>query len=727
MADFRKWFLAFAVLALIAIPASAQIITIGGALQCVANGGVPPILRAEGLTEQVGDVVLNCTGGVPTAPGGNIPQVNVQVFLSTPITSRLTSTTGSQWSSALLMIDEPVPATNNGVTTPTASTAYGNNKAPRALFCPNSSGCAALTGGMGNVINPTATGNYAGPYSGFAGPGQGAAVANVFQGQQVATNSVAFLGVPFEAPGSMGGTRVIRITNIRTAPGAPSSSLIPQPVVEYISITGATSVPVNNPQQIVGYSQFGLDQNATFVSGAQNFSICNGQNLTPNNTLVGSGSQMYLTASEGFASAFKVRNIAQLADPLTATNAPQDIPSAVYNTETGFYYNGDPLTNAANNVTTAGLASNGTRLMFTLTNTAGGATVYVPNYVPLYSRGNPGGTPTGFAVLLSNADANGATGGFSSGGALTGNLTVASSTVSATSAQLGNAFSSGNTSFNPVAPPLPGQPLTPGIPTGVTPGLVAVPSSGALVYEVVQSSPYTLEQLSVPLVISFAGFAPGPVTGQQGTANVSFAPISPTETPATAQASTTLPIPRFVRTGSNQNTFIFNPCFCNILFPYVTTQQGYETGIAISNTSMDPFGTATSTGTVTINYYGMNAPTPAAGTTGFTTTGGPNAPCPGAGCVPAGGQLVFTVGGGGGAIISPTAGVSPVAQTLPTAANFQGYIIAQSRFKYCHGFAFITCAGCGATSPGASESYLGLILDGASANRTGSFSESLNQ
>src|SRR5689334_14836319 len=146
MADFRKWFLAFAVLALIAVPASAQIITVGGALQCVANGGVPPILRAEGLTESVGDVVLNCTGGTPTAPGANIPQVNVQVFLSTPITSRLTSTSNAQWSSALLMIDEPSP------------TAYvaGTSTNPQQSFCANVTGCTMT--GIGSQQNPTTGG-----------------------------------------------------------------------------------------------------------------------------------------------------------------------------------------------------------------------------------------------------------------------------------------------------------------------------------------------------------------------------------------------------------------------------------------------------------------------------------------------------------------------------------------------------------------------------------------
>ena len=141
--------------------------------------------------------------------------------------------------------------------------------------------------------------------------------------------------------------------------------------------------------------------------------------------------------------------------------------------------------------------------------------------------------------------------------------------------------------------------LTPGIPGDAALGLVAVPSSGAVVYEIVQTNTSALEQLSVPVIVSYNnGFgASTPVTGQSATASVSFAPISPNETPATAAASASLSIPRFVKTGGPSNAFVFNPCFCNILFPYVTTQFGYETGVAISNTSADPFGTAASTGT----------------------------------------------------------------------------------------------------------------------------------
>ena len=68
MVDFRRCFLAIAALVLAigcVAPASAQVAT----FQCIANAAVPPTMRAEGLTELIGDIVLNCTGGVPTPVG----------------------------------------------------------------------------------------------------------------------------------------------------------------------------------------------------------------------------------------------------------------------------------------------------------------------------------------------------------------------------------------------------------------------------------------------------------------------------------------------------------------------------------------------------------------------------------------------------------------------------------------------------------------------------------
>jgi len=67
MADFRKWILALTVLVLFVGLASAQVNsggTGGSPLACSANVAVTPQLRGEGFTELVGDIVINCTGGI---------------------------------------------------------------------------------------------------------------------------------------------------------------------------------------------------------------------------------------------------------------------------------------------------------------------------------------------------------------------------------------------------------------------------------------------------------------------------------------------------------------------------------------------------------------------------------------------------------------------------------------------------------------------------------------
>ena len=82
MAYLRKWFLGLAVAAILlslgTAPANAQ--AVNPAFVCNANASVPPIIRAEGITELVGDLFLNCTGGNPSVRGGSVPLSNVQIF-----------------------------------------------------------------------------------------------------------------------------------------------------------------------------------------------------------------------------------------------------------------------------------------------------------------------------------------------------------------------------------------------------------------------------------------------------------------------------------------------------------------------------------------------------------------------------------------------------------------------------------------------------------------------
>src|SRR5262249_49808465 len=61
----------------------------------------------EGLTERVGDLLIRCSGGVPTAAMASIPTANISVTLTTLVTSRVFA---GAWTDALLLLDDPGPS-----------------------------------------------------------------------------------------------------------------------------------------------------------------------------------------------------------------------------------------------------------------------------------------------------------------------------------------------------------------------------------------------------------------------------------------------------------------------------------------------------------------------------------------------------------------------------------------------------------------------------------------
>jgi len=218
-------------------------------------------------------------------------------------------------------------------------------------------------------------------------------------------------------------------------------------------------------------------------------------------------------------------------------------------------------------------------------------------------------------------------------------------------------------------------------------GFAAIPvSAGAAtaVFDITNPDPNTLDSFFIPIysVITAGSVTP---TATAFTATVTMGPTgSPANQPnfnASAGSTVTL-------TGSK-----YSACSTSLLFPFVTNQLGFDTGIAIANTATDPFGAngagGNSGGTCTLNFYGQGAPSPANSTTANIPSG-----------------TVWAL---------PVSGV---------AAGFQGYVIAQCAFQYAHGFAFIT-NGVGVNG-GLSQGYLaGVIPDVNQINRAAGVGEIL--
>lgn len=601
MADFRKCIPAFiVVLLLLGATTTMNAQAPGSAFICTASAGVPPILRSEGLTELAGDIVVNCTGGTPTAAAGTIPQANITVFVNTQVTSRILNTT-SNLTEAILMVDEPgspgSPVTAQNV-------------------CNNVQGCAVTATGPTGV-NPFIAGK------------------NVFESTLSSANSVSFFGVPIEPPGSTG-ARIFRITNLRVnASAIQPSGALPGQVTASLSSSGSTSLPISNPSVVIGFTQAGLGfsirtpntgnglGNGAAAAADKTFQQCSDVAGIGNN--VGNDAKLpnlYLRFSEGFATAWKTRTAAG-----TGVGPNQNVPGAIYNTESGFYNTGFPGALAS-----AGIADFGTRLKATFNNIPAGISIYMP--INLFST-------SGTTATMTFAE--------------TGTFVPVPAT-----ATYGKAY------FNAIAA---AQDLTKPagviINTNLTGGMAVAPvalanGAGTAVWEITAAPTTVADNLDAAMFFVYTA-NPGAGTPAAGTGSVtgSFAPtydISAAGTPGAANASATLPIPRFVSLLNSANLLTIAVCRTNLLFPYLASVSGFDTGIAIANTTSDPFGTTAQSGNCSLNFYGTGAPS--------AKTIGPIA------------------GGATSTLLGST--------DFP---NFQGYMIAVCNFQFAHGFVFISDLG----------------------------------
>ncbi len=287
---------------------------------------------------------------------------------------------------------------------------------------------------------------------------------NVFQARQGSPfnagliNNISWLGVPVDPPGT-GTTRTLRFTNIRGNANQDqiASTFIQVPITAQVAINGSTAFNINIPAQgqVVAFVQRGLitavrnprldfvqcnTENGRLFSGAAAFPFVpvggggtfGGANGGNNNSAASVGSPI-VRFSEGFATAWKVRNISEVVGNGSVggngtftngsyvyngglNNPPdlnQNVPGAIYNTEAGFEYvtgqnnpnpnppngigngpvtgvtnGGTPLANAftSTGIAQAGVATQGTRLFLSFSSIPQGSSVFVPPVVFLFRQ-----------------------------------------------------------------------------------------------------------------------------------------------------------------------------------------------------------------------------------------------------------------------------------------------------------------------------------------------------
>jgi len=623
----------------------------------------------------IGDIVLNCSGGVTPILGSVLPTANVTVSLGANVTSRLLSyaqvtpsaVTAANTSEALLLIDEP----GSGLTMGAYGAVAGGPSGPVANFGP--AAAQTLCGASGT------------PYSAVgAGPGGcveyaqqlGApsfdyvmsstasttiapvAGANVFAGVS-SGNQVTFYGIPIMPPASAGVARIFRITNVRLNANALAGGGLPgtQSVQASIAISSNSSVLVNSPTPIVGFIQPGLSSSTslrntsnTGSGSAPNFAQCSNASVgtTPNLAI--------LRFVENFGTAFKTRVSPTATTSGQATTA-QNVPGTIYNSESGFV---TPLITGTQYGSTAGLADYGTRLKAVFNNVPAGVTLYV-------STTNMTNGFTGAVAYPGIASTN-------SYAQMVLTETSSEGSVVSPTAYVQNASLTNLLGYAPAQA------------TGAAGQYIAT-------WEVMNTNSSTLESFDFAVYASYTanpGANSPPATGATpATVTLSYAPTATQgafAASAGVAASGTLTLPRFSDAASQPiNLFNIVLCTTNLLFPFVTNQVGFDTGIAIMNTTVDPWGTVAQQGTCTMNFYGNNQP--AAFTTPIIT--------PGLG--------INTAPAGNWAFMASN-----------IAPNFEGYMIAVCNFQLAHGYAFITDLG----SQKLAHGYLALILTNGTSKRT---------
>jgi len=226
--------------------------------------------------------------------------------------------------------------------------------------------------------------------------------------------------------------------------------------------------------------------------------------------------------------------------------------------------------------------------------------------------------------------------------------------------------------------------------------LTATGGVATAIYEVTTADLTSIKSFQLPVTATFTANS---VTVPAGPITVT-ASLSPS--PATVNGAIPTPIPTvpyFANTGTTLTGSGFAACQTTLLFPFVTNQQGFETGIAIANTGKDNLAAAGASqatgqaGACTITVYGS------------TGVEGGTAPA-----VPVAANFPSATN-------TPTTTIAPGTTHADTLTHFfgtgvQGYAIAVCPFLYARGFAFLEYNLLG--NNGVVEGYLADVI---SSNR----------
>jgi hypothetical protein len=165
--------------------------------------------------------------------------------------------------------------------------------------------------------------------------------------------------------------------------------------------------------------------------------------------------------------------------------------------------------------------------------------------------------------------------------------------------------------------------------------------------------------------------------------------------------ASTGPIPEFSSTVNEPTTpttlFTVSLCQTILLFPYVTDFYGFDTGIAISNTSLDnlPVPAAPQPGACSVTFYGGGGIATTIGTSGIYSSTEDSTLT--SGLIQPGQTWAFSLS-------SLDPGYNSVAGYGTT-----GYAIAICNFQYAHGYSFVSDTGI----RNFAAAYLALIIPDA--------------